>query len=197
MFIQVIQGTVADADHLQRQVAQWRSQLKPGATGYLGATGGVTSDGRGVTLVRFDSEEAARANGERPEQSDWWAETSKAYGGDVQFHDCHEVDEGLGGGSDDAGFVQVIQGRAKDQEAMRRRLPELQAALKERRPDILGMVIAWHGDGGGFTQAVYFTSADAARQGESNTEGDELRTEYQGFFAEPPTFHDLDKPDLD
>ena len=32
----------------------------------------MTADGRMVALVRFDSEEAARRNSDRPEQGAWW-----------------------------------------------------------------------------------------------------------------------------
>ena len=96
MFIQVIQGDVRDADQLHRQLERWRTEIKPGARGYLGSTGGVTADGRGITLVRFESEAAARANSERPEQGAWWNEAVKAFDGEVTFHDCRDVDRGLG-----------------------------------------------------------------------------------------------------
>ena len=99
---------------LRRQLELWRREIKPGASGYLGSTGGVTSDGRSITLVRFESEQAARANGERAEQGAWWTETAKAFDGGVTFHDCREVDTILGGGSNDARFVQVMDGRARD-----------------------------------------------------------------------------------
>ncbi len=196
MFIQVIQGKVSDADHLQRELERWRTEIKPGASGYLGSTSGVTPDGRSITLVRFDSEEAARANSERPEQGAWWNEAVKAFDGEVIFHDCREVDSAFGGGSNDAGFVQVIQGRAKDQEEMRRRAPQLEKQLHERRRDILGIVVGWHGDGT-FTEAVYFTSAEGARQGEAATENDELRQEFMTLIDGEPTFFDLTTPDLD
>ena len=196
MFIQVIQGKVSDADHLRRQLERWRTEIKPGASGYLGSTGGVTADGRGITLVRFESEEAARANSERPEQGAWWNEAVKAFDGDVAFYDCREVDSVLGGGSNEAGFVQVIQGRAKDQDTMRSRAQELEQQLRQRRPDILGMVVAWHGDGG-FTQAVYFTSQEEARQKETETANDELRQEFMSLIDGQPTFFDLTAPDID
>src|SRR5438309_11134583 len=97
MFIQVIQGKVTSPDHLRRQLERWRRELKPGASGYLGSTGGVTPDGRAITLVRFESEEAARANSERPEQGAWWNEAVKAFDGDVAFYVCREVDRYLEG----------------------------------------------------------------------------------------------------
>lgn len=196
MFIQVIQGKVSDADHLHAELERWRREIKPGARGYLGSTGGVTSDGRGITLVRFDSEEAARANSERPEQGAWWNDAVKAFDGEVTFHDCRDVDTAFGGGSNEAGFVQVIQGRAKDQEQMRLRAPQLQQQLHERRPDILGILVGWHGDGG-FTEAVYFTSAEGARRGEVATDNDEFRQEFMSLVDGEPTFFDFAVPDLD
>jgi hypothetical protein len=196
MFIQVIHGKVSDRDHLRGQLQRWRTEIKPGAAGYLGSTGGVTADGRGIVLVRFASEEAARANSDRSEQGEWWAEAMKAFDGDVTFHNCRDVDTAFGGGSNDAGFVQVIQGRATDQTEMRRRAPQLEAQLHERRPDILGITVAWHGDGT-FTQAVYFTSEQAAHEGETTTEHEELRQEFMSLLAGEPTFYDLTGPDLD
>ena len=44
-----------------------------------------------------------------------WLRSSK-FSGDAAFHDCRDVEQLLGGGSDDAGFVQVIQGRTRDVE---------------------------------------------------------------------------------
>ncbi|MGH9190803.1 MAG: hypothetical protein ACRD0Q_12390 [Acidimicrobiales bacterium] len=46
---------------------------------------------------------------------------------------------------------------------MRARARDFESGLRERRPDILGMVVAWHGDGG-FTQAIYFASESETRR---------------------------------
>jgi len=196
MFIQVIQGKLKDAALFERQIDSWRRDIKPGAKGYLGSTSGTTADGRSITLARFESEAAAKANSERPEQGRWWNETAKAIDGDPTFYDCREVDTMFGGGSNDAGFVQVIQARAKNQEQMRSRSADMEGRLRERRPDILGMVIAWHGDGG-YTQAVYFASEAEARRGEKETEQDQLRKEFMSMMETQPTFFDLTRPDLD
>ena len=77
MFIQVITGTVTDPEGLRRQSDRWQDELRHGAIGYLGATAGVTNDGRSIAMIRFDSEASARANSERDEQGAWWAETEK------------------------------------------------------------------------------------------------------------------------
>jgi hypothetical protein len=198
MFIQVIQGKVSDPQRMKRELERWRKEVKPGAKGYLGSTGGATDDGRFITMVRFESEADAAANSKRPEQGAWWAEASKAIDGEVTFHDCTEVDTAFGGGTNDAGFVQIIQGRSKDEATMRKTAPEIESQIREGRPDILGIVMAWHGDAS-FTEAVYFTSEAAARSGEQTMQSD---PNYQKFMNLIDTgagmaFYDLKDPDFD
>jgi hypothetical protein len=67
MFIQVIEGKVADAAGLQAAMDRWVAELQPGAQAWLGSTGGFTDDGMFVSTVRFESQEAARRNSDRPE----------------------------------------------------------------------------------------------------------------------------------
>ncbi|MGH8826627.1 MAG: hypothetical protein ACRDVZ_03295, partial [Jiangellaceae bacterium] len=83
MFVQVIQGRVSDEGQVRTAFDRWVDDLAPGATGWLGSTAGVTEDGRFVALVRFESEEAARRNSDRPEQGAWWAETSQLFIGEA------------------------------------------------------------------------------------------------------------------
>jgi predicted RNA polymerase sigma factor len=77
VFVQVIQGQVSDAGQVRAALDRWARELAPGATGWLGSTAGVTQDGRFIALARFESEEAARRNSDRPEQDQWWTETAK------------------------------------------------------------------------------------------------------------------------
>jgi hypothetical protein len=163
MFVQVIQGKTDDAAGLRRQSDRWAAELAKGADGWLGSTIGVADDGEFVAIARFRDEAAARKNSERPEQGDWWNETSKYFEGEVRFADCTETDTFRAGGSDEAGFVQIMQGKA-DMEKLR----ALDARFEQvvERPDLLGGTRAWHGDGT-FTEAAYFTSEADARAGES------------------------------
>lgn len=199
MFIQLIEGKVADKELYTRQLEQWRQEIKPSARGYLGATGGFTADGRAIAMVRFESEEAARANSERAEQGAWWNEMAKAFDGEPTFHDCRDVDTLLGGGSNDAGFVQIIQGRAKDKAAMRGMTKTFETQLPEQRPDLLGIVVAWHADGDGndFTEAAYFTSEADARKNEAATSEDEGQNPWLELLDGPPSFSDLVELDID
>ncbi len=80
---------------------------------------------------------------------------------------------------------------------MRRMAEEATTQLRDKRPDILGILVAWHGDDGGFTQVVYFESEKAARAQEEATADDELGREFMDSFDGPPTFFDLPEPQLD
>lgn len=195
MFIQVITGQVADPAGLEAALDRWQKDVRPGATGFLGSTGGVTADGRFVTLVRFESAEAAKANSDRAEQGAWWAEAEKCFGGPVTFHDCTEIDTYRGGGSDDAGFVQVMQGRA-DKQRLREMDERAESQLPDLRPDLLGSVRAWHGDE--YTEAAYFTNETEARAGEAQgppPEMADILREWQDVMGEV-TYFDLTAPKL-
>jgi hypothetical protein len=166
MFIQVIQGKVADPAGLQGQLDRWVEELSPGATGWLGSTGGTTDDGTYVCAVRFESEEAARRNSERPEQGAWWADTAKFFDGDVTFMDFSDVSEWLQGGSDDAGFVQVMEGQSRDPRRMRELMERYGEEIHKMRPEIIGATFALHGDDGSYVETVYFTDEAQAREHE-------------------------------
>ncbi len=196
MFAQVFQAKVRDADLWARQVAAWRREIRPKTTGFLGFTSGVTTDGHMITAARFKSEEGARVDNDLPEQEAWFEETSKAFDGDVTFHDCRDVDVILDGGSNQAGFVQIMQGRAKDQEDMRVQEKAMEAELHKVRPDLIGGFTAWHGDGG-FTQVAYFKSEQEARKNEQVMAESPLYARFLSLIDGDLTFYDLPKPDLE
>ena len=196
MFIQVFQVQLRDADLWSRRVATWRQEIRPKTTGFLGFTSGVTAEGYMITLARFRSEEAAKVDNDLPEQGVWIEETSKAFNGEVTFHDCREVDSLLDGGSDDAGFVQIMQGRAKDQKQMRGQMTEMEGDLRKVRPDLIGATMAWHGDGG-FTQVAYFTSEQEARKHEQTMARSPVYEQFMGLIEGDLTFYDLSNPDFE
>ncbi|MBX7435568.1 hypothetical protein JDV09_26270, partial [Mycobacterium sp. Y57] len=137
MFIQLIQGMVSDPDGLQRCMDRWDEELKPGATGYLGTTAGTCDDGTFIALARFESQEAARRNSERPEQGAWWAEMEECFDGPVTVMDCPNVTQWMGGGSDDAGFVQIMEGHTSNAGRMREILDASADRVHEARPEIM------------------------------------------------------------
>ena len=196
MFVQVFEAKISDADAWARQCATWRADIKPKTTGFRGYTSGVTADGYMITMARFTSAEAAQVDSGIPEQGAWFEATSAAaFDGEVTFHDCDDVDVLLGGPTTDAGFVQIVRGRATDEQAMRSKIKEMEADLKAARPDVLGGITAWHGDGT-FTQAVFFASEADARRGETSDQAAALQAEYTAQFDGEPTFYDFSQPDL-
>jgi hypothetical protein len=176
MFVQVITGKVSDRDGIRQQLARWVAELAPGATGWLGSTAGVAEDGTFVAVARFASEEAAKANSDRPEQGAWWEQTAPNFDGEVTFLNCAQVDTFAAGGSDDAGFVQFMQGRA-DRGQVAEAGPRLEALMARARPDVIGGIIAWPGDGS-FTEVAYFTSQEEARKAESGGMSEEDAAEF-------------------
>ena len=197
MFVQVIQGKAKNAAGLRKQWERWDQELKPAAKGYLGSTAGVSADGEFIALVRFEDEAAARANSDSPEQSAWWNETSQ-YLEDLMFHDCTLVDLTDGGGSDEAGFVQVIQGKVKDVEKARELDRATQSQMKELRPDVIGGIVAWHPQNGRFTNAIYFTSEAEARAKEKESssapEFEEFMREWEALSDGEPKYLDITEP---
>lgn len=197
MFVQVIQGTANDPVALRRQWEQWDRELKADAQGFLGGTAGVTAEGEFIALVRFEDEAAARANSDRPEQGAWWEETSQ-YLDEPMFHDCTLVDLVNDGGSDDAGFVQVIQGKVTDVDKARKIDAAMQDDLRSLRPDLIGGIVAWHPRDGRFTNAMYFTSEAEARAKEQETSDaptfERYLSEYQAIADGEPAYLDLSDP---
>jgi hypothetical protein len=165
MFLQIIQGRIGDADGARQAMERWERDLEPGATGWLGGTYGITDDGELVAVVRFESKEAAERNSARPEQAAWWPEMERCFAGPVTFHDCADVQVLLGGGSDEAGFVQVIQGRVRDRNKLHALADQAGEVIAKVRPDVIGATFAID-DAGFFTQTVAFTSEQTARTAE-------------------------------
>lgn len=191
MFIQIIQGRCHDADRVHRLSDEWREKLGPSAEGWLGGTYGVTDDGEFVAVVRFSSREAATANARRPEQGEWWTQMHSCFDGEVTFHDCDNAMTFLGGGSDDAGFVQIIQGRVSDPDAFRHLMEEPMDTLREARPEIIGGTIAIEPDGW-FTQTVCFRTEEEARQAEQQELPAEFRQRYEDQMREVAELRYLD-----
>jgi quinol monooxygenase YgiN len=196
MFVQVIRGQVRDAEQVRAALDRWVEQLAAGALGWLGSTAGVSEDGRFVALVRFESEEAAQRNSNRPEQDQWWTETAKLFAGGVSFRDSSDVTVDVNGDPDKAGFVQVIEGRGSDPDRARELMAQDAEDWAAFRPDMIGSVGAGH-DGGAYTVALYFTSEEAAREGERKEPPPHLKAqmdEMNALNVGEPEFLDLRQP---
>ena len=196
MFVQVIQGKVSDAAAVRARMDTWMTELAAGADGWLGSTAGVTDDGDFVALARFESEEAARRNSDRPEQTAWWEETAKLFEGEPTFLESTDVDVDTPGDPDRAGFVQVMQGRTSQPDRARELMASDPTDWAGFRPEILGTVTANHDDGR-WTMVIYFTSEAEAREGEKKEPPEEvakLMKELDALSVGEPTFLDLRDP---
>ena len=197
MFVQMIQGRVSDAAAISAQLEKWKAEVAPGADGWLGSTGGVTADGRLVAMVRFESEEAAQRNSDRPEQGAWWTGMAACFDGDPVFHNSTWVQVDQPGDPDAAGFVQVMQGRTKDLERGRELMnSDSDVDWNEFRPDILGTLMVNYEDDG-WAMAIYFTSEADARAGEQKPpppEMAEAMAELESLAIGETEYFDLTDP---
>ncbi|HKS46324.1 MAG TPA: hypothetical protein VJT49_14675 [Amycolatopsis sp.] len=195
MFMQFIQAKVRDPEAVRETMDRWHRELEPGAVGWLGGTYGITDDGTLVAAVRFESEEAARRNSQRPEQARWWEEMTRHLTGETTFHDCRDVTLLLGGGSDEAGFVQIIQGHVRDRARARALAEQSTDVISRYRPDIMGATIAIDDDGF-LTETVAFTTEAAAREAERQDlppEAARIVDEEMSLFDDV-TYLDLHRP---
>jgi hypothetical protein len=195
MFVQVIEGTTSDPAALMEHGDRWQRDVRPGAIGYLGVTAGVTADGRAVAIVRFEDEASAQANAARPEQTAWFEGMAKLYVGEPSFTESSDVTEWMGGGSNDAGFVQVMKSTGVD----RIQLEKMDAAFApfaDQRPDLLGGLRVWTG-ADSCIDVAYFTTEDEARTGEQAELPDALKELMSDFVGMGETeYLDLTDPQL-
>ena len=182
MFAQMFTGKVTDAEAVRAAFEGWPAGVGRDAQGWLGSTAGITDDGQLVALARFESEEAARANSERPEQGQWWESLAAHLDGNATFFDSNEVDEDVVADPDTAGFVQVMRGRVSDSARARELASADPGAWAGFRPDILGSLMLSHDDGE-YVMAIYFTSEAEAREGEKKEPPEELAATMQEMGA--------------
>lgn len=194
MFIQVVQGPCSKQDEVHQLLDEWRRDLAPGATGWLGGTYGFTDDDQLLAVVRFESREAAMANSDRPEQGAWAERLTALMDGPLEFHDCDDVTMMLDGTPDSAGFVQIIRGRVDDPSRLKAMMADT-TTLHEMRPEILGATLAIEPDGT-FTETVAFTSEEAARAGEQMEPPENVRVELE-YAMQGATYYDLHHPWFD
>jgi hypothetical protein len=193
VFIQIIQGRCTKQDELRAMADQWVRDVAPNAVGWLGGTYGFTDDDMFVGVVRFDSKEAAAENSRRPEQGQWWGKMEPLFDGPVEFHDCEDVSLMMDGGSDTAGFVQIIRGRVRDMSKLKGMMgPQQVQMLHEMRPELLGGTLAIEPDGM-FTETIAFTDENSARQAEKLEMPAEVASDMEMAMTDV-TYMDLHHP---
>jgi hypothetical protein len=191
VFIQVIKAKTSRAAEVRALAETWRDGDGSGAIGWLGGTFGVTEAGDFLAIIRFTSREDAMANSTRPETGEFSQKLGALMDGPAEFHDCDDVTTFLAGGSDDAGFVQVIEGHTDDAGPMKAMAADT-GDLQAMRPEILGGTFALAADGT-FFQTVYFSDEASARRGEGIEPPAEVREALEGVMA-GAAFHDLREP---
>jgi hypothetical protein len=164
MFIQVIQGKTSRPDELKAFGETVRSERDEPPVGWLGSTFGITDNNDFFGVVRFESREAAMANSARPETGEFAAKLGALMDGELTFFDSDQVESFLDGGSDDAGFVQIIRGKADP--GLWQKMGDM-SQLREMRPEIIGGTVAIKDDGT-FVETVAFRDEGSARKGESD-----------------------------
>jgi hypothetical protein len=169
----------------------WRDELAEAAVGWLGGTFGFTDDERFLGLVRFESRAATTASSDRTEQGRWAERMAGLLDGTPEFHDCDDVTTFLAGGSDEAGFVQVIRGHLDDAAPAKAMLADT-GELQSMRPEIIGGTLAVAEDGTYFW-TIYFTDEESARRGEGLEPPTEVREAVAAMMS-GATFHDLRDP---
>jgi hypothetical protein len=110
----------------------------------------------------------------------------------MEFHDCDDVTLLFDGGSDDAGFVQIIRGRVDDPSRLKAMMMTDTTQLHEMRPEILGGTLAIEADGS-FIETVAFTSEADARKGEQIEPPADVRRELD-YAMQGATYYDLHRP---
>jgi hypothetical protein len=191
MFIQVIQGKSSRRDEVRELMEEWGNMTDAGS-GFLGATYGFTDDDEFIGVVRFESKEKAMANSERPETDAMAKRLAELLDGPPEFHDCDDISVWMDGGSDDAGFVQIIRGKTDDPASLKTMMNRDTSALREMRPEIIGGTLAIEDDGT-WTQTIAFTDEANAREGEKKEPPPEVRDELQSVMQDV-TFYDLHDP---
>jgi hypothetical protein len=164
MFVQVVRGVVAEPEAAFARLDQWLEDLAPGAPGWLGTTAGVTARRELVAFVRFATAADARANGDRLEQGQWWAGSVLLFTGDVSFDNYEDATVFGDGGSDAAGVVEVLRGRARhgtSAEELAGRLVQ-QAEERGRDQGLIGGLVGTRDDGS-FTRASYYCRSALGR----------------------------------
>ena len=167
MFIQVIQAKSDRHDEVRALMHEW-AEMPDDGSGFLGATYGFTDDDDFLGVIRFESKEKAMANSARPETDAMAKRMAELMGAPPTFYDCNDVTVWREGGSDDAGFVQIIQGKTDDPAGLKETMSADSDDFRQERPDIIGGTFALTDDGT-FINTVAFTDEASAREGEKKS----------------------------
>ena len=148
MFIQMVQGRCSRHDGMRDLVEDWCAMMAD-RPGWLGGTYGFTDDDRFLGIVRFDSAGACKEAASTSQAAILWAGAEDLFDGRPEIHESEDISMMLQGGSDSAGFVQVMKGRVADADRFRHFMTdtEMTSMLHEARPEIIGATLAMEPNG--------------------------------------------------
>jgi hypothetical protein len=180
----MVQGHCSRQDEMRGLVDDWCATMAD-RPGWLGGTYGFTDDDRFLGIVRFDSSAARSECASTPEAAILWAAAEELFEGGHEIHESEDVTMMLDGGSDDAGFVQVMRGRVADADRFRHFTndTEMTSMLHQARPEIIGATVAIEPDGS-FLETIAFTDEASARQGEQLEMPADVRAEMESAMAD-------------
>ncbi len=193
MFIQMVQGGSTQQDDMRMLVDDWCGAMAE-RPGWLGGTYGFTDDGSFVGVVRYESAAACEELCSTDDAALWWACAESLFDGSPEIHQSEDCSIMLDGGSDDAGFVQIMRGRVSDADKLRRLMTDqsMTSMLHQARPEIIGGTLLIEDDGS-FTETIAFTDEDAARRGEQMDMPADVAAEFEGAVADVK-YYDLHRP---
>jgi hypothetical protein len=193
VFIQMVEGACSQKDDMRMLVDDWCNRMAD-EPGWLGGTYGFTDDDRFLGVVRYESAAACQQCCAAADAGMWWAAAEEMFDGKPEIHQSEDVMMMLDGGSDDAGFVQVMRGKVGNPDKLRRIMTDqdMTSMLHQARPDIIGATMLIEDDGS-FTETVSFTDEDSARKGEAMEMPAEVAADLQEAMAEV-NYYDLHKP---
>jgi len=153
--------------------------------GWLGGTYGFTDDDRFLGIVRFDSGSACKDAAGTSEAATMWAGAEELFDGRCEIHESEDVSMMLNGGSDSAGFVQVMKGRVADADRFRHFMTdtEMTSMLHEARPEIIGATLAIEPNGT-FIETVAFTDEAKAREGEQKDMPADMQADFESAMSD-------------
>jgi hypothetical protein len=163
VFIRILRGQAYDGAATLAAVNQWRQGLGAGVLGWQRLTAGIGDGGELVLALRYDTETAARRDRDRPELVAWQATAERHLAGPGRWYECPVVHTMKDGDACEAGFVRVVQGRLADPVRLAAMRAEVERTLRDRAPHVLGVTVAEHADGTGFTELTYLTSERESR----------------------------------
>jgi hypothetical protein len=193
VFIQMVSGSCSQQEDMRMLVDDWCANMAS-QPGWLGGTYGFTDDGRFMGVVRYESAAMCRELCDAEGAGAWWAAAEQLFDGSPEIHQSQDVSIMLQGGSDDAGFVQIMRGKVANADMLRKMTTdqEMTSMMHEARPDIIGSTLIIEDDGT-FTETIAFTDEESARIGEKKEMPADVAADFEGAISEVE-YYDLHRP---